>query len=259
MSAAAIKAGKGLLRDFGEIDQLHISKKGTANFVTATDIRTEKLLHKELSRARPDFGFLMEESGESAGKDTAYRWIVDPLDGTSNFIHAIPYFCIALALEKQDTSGRREVVAGVVFDPIHNELFVAEKGKGATLNGRRLSVSSRDKLEDAMVVTGALRFSPQRTATAFLLCDKAVQSGATLRYYGATALDLANLAAGRIDACWYAQIQPWDIAPGLLLLQEAGGMATELNGSPAHTYSGDLLASNRRLHPSIQSLIAKAA
>jgi myo-inositol-1(or 4)-monophosphatase len=259
MSAAAIKAGKGLLRDFGEIDQLHISKKGTANFVTATDVRTEKLLHRELSAARPNFGFMMEESGESEGKDKSHRWIIDPLDGTSNFIHAIPYFCISIALEKREPSGKSEIIAGVIFDPIHNELFAAEKYKGATLNDRRIVVSSRDKVEDSMLVTGGLRFSPKNDMTAFMLCDKAITSGATLRYFGATALDLANLAAGRFDACWYAQVQPWDIAAGLLILQEAGGMATDLGGAEATAYSGNLLASNRHMHNPMQLLIAKAA
>ncbi len=259
MSAAAIKAGKGLLRDFGELDQLHISKKGTANFVTAADTRTEKLLHKELSKARPDFGFLMEESGESAGKDTTHRWIIDPLDGTSNFIHAIPYFCVSIALEKTDHTGRSDIIAGVIFDPIHNELFAAEKGKGATVNDRKMAVSSRDKLEDSLLVTGALRFSQSQNKAAFLMCDTAVQNGSTLRAFGATALDLANLAAGRFDACWYGQIQPWDIAAGLLLLREAGGMASDMDGKNATPYSPTLVASNGHLHSSMQSLLAKAA
>ncbi len=259
MTAAAIKAGKGLMRDFGELDQLHISKKGTANFVTAADTRTEKLLQKELSKARPDFGFLLEEGGEVAGKNSTHRWIIDPLDGTTNFIHAVPYFCISIALEMRDHTGRSEILAGVIFDPNHNELFTAEKGKGATVNNRRLTVSARDRLEDSMLVTGALRFSPNSDKTAFQMCDKAVQNGATLRAFGATALDLANLAAGRLDACWYAQIQPWDIAAGLLILQEAGGHATDLTGAAATPYSSTLLATNRHLHPSMQSLLAKAA
>lgn len=259
MSAAAIKAGKGLLRDFGELDQLHISKKGTANFVTAADTRTEKLLHRELAKARPDFGFLMEESGEFEGKDPHHRWIIDPLDGTSNFIHAVPYFCVSIALEQRDAGGRSHILAGVIFDPIHNELFIAEKGKGATVNDRKLTVSGRDTIEDALLVTGALRFSPHSDQQSFQMCDKAVKNGATLRAFGATALDFANLAAGRFDACWYSQIKPWDVAAGMLLLQEAGGMVTELNGMGASIYSPSLLATNRHLHGPMQSLLAKAA
>src|SRR5262249_46666769 len=135
MSAAVLKAGKGLLRDFGEVDQLQVSRKGAANFVTKTDIRTEKLLQRELSKARPDFGFLMEESGEVPGKDASMRWITDPLDGPSNFIHAIPYFCVPIALEKT-SGGRSEIIAAATYDAIHNELFTAEKGKGAYLNSR---------------------------------------------------------------------------------------------------------------------------
>jgi len=252
MSAAALKAGKGLMRDFGEVDQLQISKKGTANFVTQTDVRTEKLLQRELSKARPDYGFLLEEGGEVPGKDPAHRWIIDPLDGTSNFIHAMPYFCISIALEKT-IAGKSEIVAGVIYDPIHNDLYTGEKGKGAFLNGnRRLNVSSRKTLEHAMLAAGNLRYLPKEHLEKVAHCE------ATMRYFGAAALDLANLAAGRLDACWYYQIQPWDIAAGLLFVQEAGGMFTEPDGKPATIYSKSLLASNSYLHPSMHKLLSKA-
>jgi len=256
MSAAAIKAGKGLLRDFGEVDQLQVSRKGTANFVTQSDIRTEKLLHQELKKARPDYGFLMEEGGEIAGKDAQHRWIIDPLDGTTNFIHAIPYFCISIGLEKRDAYGNSAIIAGVIFDPIHNELFSAEKGHGALLNGRRLAVSTRDSLMEAMVVTGSLR-STKGDAETFALFDAVMKSGAITRDFGASALDLANIAAGRIDACRMHTIQPWDIAAGMLLIQEAGGIITEPDGAPATIYSRQLLASNRHLHAPMQKLLAR--
>jgi len=249
MSAAAIKAGKGLMRDFGEVDQLHISRKGASNFVTKSDIRTEKLLQKELSAARPGFGFLMEEGGEVAGKDPSYRWIIDPLDGTSNFIHAIPYFCISIGLEKRSANGESEIIAGVIFDPSHNELFSAEKGKGAQVNSRKLSVSTRDSFEESMMVAG----SPRDAAS---VNEKIAKTGAIVRYFGASALDLAYLAAGRIDACWYNSIQPWDIAVGMLLVQEAGGIFTTIDGKPANIYSQAVLASNRVLYESVQRLAA---
>ncbi len=167
MSAAAIKAGKGLLRDFGEVDQLQVSRKGPANFVTKSDVRTEKLLRRELEKARPDYGFLLEEGGEIPGKDGIHRWIIDPLDGTSNFIHAIPYFCISIALEKRASDGSSEILAGVIFDPIHNDLFSAEKGKGAFCNNRKLAVSSASKLEDAMLVTSNYRAAATDAPNAF--------------------------------------------------------------------------------------------
>lgn len=258
MSEAAIKAGKGLIRDYGEIDQLQISKKGTSNFVTNADVRTEKLLQKELSKARPDFGFLLEEGGDIPGKDKQHRWIIDPLDGTSNFIHAIPYFCISIGLEKITASGS-EIIAGVVYDPIHNELFAAEKGKGATLNSRRIVVSQRDQMEDALLVLGNPKLSSHENKDTFRLLDTLLQSKATLRHFGATALDLANIAAGRLDACWYYSIQPWDIAAGMLLVQEAGGVVSTFDGKDINPHSGSLLASNRHLSAPLRNLLSKSA
>jgi len=255
MSAAAIKAGKGLLRDFGEVDKLQISRKGTANFVTSADKRTEETLKRELQKARPDFGFLLEEGGEIKGKDSGTRWIIDPLDGTSNFIHAIPYFCISIALERTN-GGKTEIEAGVIFDPIHNELFAAEKNNGAFLNNRRLNVSSREKFDEAMLVTG--RLPAKESGYTNRLSELAAQ-GTTLRYFGATALDLANLAAGRIDACWYYTVQPWDLAAGALMVQEAGGTVSEVSGAPATTYSKTLLATNRALALPVRDLLSKAA
>ncbi len=238
------------MRDFGEIDELHISRKGASNFVTKTDIRTEKLLHKELSIARPDFGFLMEESGEIKGKDESHRWIIDPLDGTSNFIHAIPYFCISIGLEKRHRNGDSEIIAGVIFDPTHNELFTAEKGKGAQVNNRKLQVSKREKMEESMLVTGSPKDAPPSGS-------EAAKNGAIVRYFGASALDLAYLAAGRIDGCWYHNIQPWDIAAGMLLVQEAGGVFSDIDGKYADIYSPSILASNHSLHADIRKILAE--
>ena len=257
MSAAAIKAGKGVLRDFSEVDQLQVSRKGVANFVTAADTRTEKFLQRELLKARPTFGFLMEEGGEVAGKDDRFRWVIDPIDGTSNFIHAIPYFCISIGLEERKPDGKSEMVAGVIFDPIHNELFAAEKGKGAFLNGRKLNVSNRPTIEDSLLVTGNPSSSTNPDGKSFKLLGDLIADGATVRYFGATALDLAYLAAGRLDACWYYMTQPWDISAGLLLVQEAGGMVSAFDGKAMTIYSKAFLASNKNLHATMQKLLAK--
>ncbi len=255
MSAAAIKAGKGVLRDFGEVDKLQISQKGTANFVTKADVRTEKLLIDELRKARPEYGFLAEESGEIQGKDITHRWIIDPIDGTHNFIHAISYFCIAIALEKR-SNNHQEVVAGVIYDPIHNELFQAEKGKGAFLNDRRMMVSRRTKPEESMVVTTNPRVADTAFAQAVKRIESVSSSNASLRCMGATALDLAYIAAGRFDAGWFPPQPAWDMAAGVLLVEEAGGMVSQPDGSPYTPYTGGLLASNRELHTSMVKLLA---
>ena len=253
MSNAAISAGKGLLRDFGEVDQLQVSRKGVADFVTASDIRTEKKLVSELKRARPDFGFLLEEQGQLPGKDPEYRWIIDPLDGTSNFIHAVPYFCISIALER---GGRTpEITAGIVYDPIHNELFYAEKGKGAFLNDRRLSASGRDALEDAMVVTSNPRAAFTEPAAQETLRQMFLSAG-FVRATGASALDLAYVGAGRYDACWFKGLKPWDAAAGLLIVQEARGIVSDHAGGPASIYGATLLASNPHLHGKMMKLLA---
>lgn len=258
MTAAALKAGKGLLRDFGEVGNLQISRKGASNFVTQTDIRTEKLLQKELASARPSYGFLMEEAGEIKGVDQAYRWIIDPLDGTSNFIHAVPYFCISLALERI-TAGVPEIVAGVIYDPIHNEMFVAEKGKGAYLNDRRIMVSKRDIMENALLVLGNPKHAPKENKDMFRLLDTLLSSHATIRHFGATALDLAYIAAGRLDGCWYYAAQPWDVAAGMLLVEEAGGLLSTMDNQPATPYSNSLIATNRFLSTQLRGLLSKAA
>ena len=245
------------MRDFGEVDRLQISRKGTSNFVTKSDIRTEQLLHKELEIARPGYGFLLEEGGEIQGKDGVHRWIIDPLDGTSNFIHAIPYFCISIALEKREANGSSNIIAGVIYDPLQNELFAAEQYKGAFVNGRRMVASNRDNMEDAMLVTGGLRGS-SREAYSPSLANIIHECGATVRVFGATALDLAHLAAGRIDACWYYSLKPWDIAAGMLMVTEAGGVVSDITGDSATLESKTLIASNRHLIPPVRKILQAA-
>lgn len=255
MTAAALKAGKGLMRDFGEVDQLQVSRKGIANFVTKSDVRTENLLRAELEKARPGYSFLLEEGGSVEGRTPEYRWIIDPIDGTSNFIHAIPYFCISIGLEKR-AGGTSEIIAGVIFDPIHNEMFTAEKGKGALMNNRKLTGSNRERLDESMLASGTPRFVLDEYKNAIPVLEKVVKTGATVRYFGAMALDLANVAAGRLDGCWYHIAQPWDIAAAILIAQEAGCVVSELNGNPAGVMSKNIIAGNRSIAPALQNIFA---
>ncbi len=253
MSNAAIKAGKVLLRDLGEVDQLQVSRKGVANFVTKTDLKVEKMLVTELKKAKPDIGFLLEEGGEIKGNDDSQRWIIDPLDGTNNFIHALPYFCISIALERT-TRGLTETVFGVVYDPVHNDVFSAEKYRGSMLNNRRINVSGRDNLEQAMIIAGNSRFSGDPKP--FEMFRKVGSASTTLRTTGSAALDLAYVAAGRYDACWFSSLQPWDMAAGILLVEEAGGTATRLDGKPATPYGKSLLAGSKSMHGQVMKLLA---
>lgn len=254
MTTAAIKASKGLLRDFGEVGHLQISRKGVSNFVTSADKKAEKVLMEELSKARPGYSFLVEESGAIGSETAEFRWVIDPLDGTHNFIHAIPYFCISIALERTHKDGVKEIVAGVVYDPIHNEMFTAERGKGGMVENRKLAVSRRDNFEEAVVVITTPRVNNQNTSLP--LIEKVIGTNASLRYAGASALDLAYLAAGRYDAVVLSNQQPWDVAAGWLLVEEAGGKVTQLNGEPFALTQANLLASNQPFYPEMRKLLA---
>lgn len=259
MTDAAFKAAKGMLRDFGEVDKLQISRKGTANFVTNADKKAEKMIMEMLKIGRPDFSFLMEESGEIVGKDQSKYWVIDPLDGTHNFIHAIPYFCISIALEERKANGEREVLAGVVYDPIHQEMFAAEKGAGAFVNERRIFVSKRVNTEEAMVVMSSPRSRITEPMTSINLLEKVLVSNASVRFMGASALDLCQLAAGRFDAvCLQAQL-PWDVAAGALIVREAGGYVSQINGTAFSPHDGNVLATNKLLHPALLKLLAEGA
>jgi myo-inositol-1(or 4)-monophosphatase len=248
MTAAAIKAGKSVLRDFGELDKLQVSRKSIANFATNADNRAEKILHQELSKARPTFSFIMEESGETKGSDPTQRFVIDPIDGTHNFIHAVPYFCISIACEKQLNSGKYETQAGVIYDPIQNELFAAELYQGATMNNQRLSVSGRTELDACLIAT--FMASPNEHAVRVLSALQKHTYG--LRASGATALDLAYVAAGRYDAACYVSYKPWDVAAGKLLVREAGGKITE------HEEESNklLLVSNQNIHGKLTDIVA---
>ncbi len=254
MTAAARKAARGLIRDFGEVEQLQVSKKGTGDFVTAADHRCEKVLVQELSKARPGWGFLLEEGGEIAGSDPAFRWIIDPLDGTTNFIHGIPHFAISIGLEAHG-----ELVAGVVFNPITDEMYVAEKGSGTFLNDRRLRVSGRRKLDEAVVTTGIPHKARGDHPAYLRQLNYMMANTAGIRRFGAASLDLAYVAAGRCDGFWEMGLKPWDVAAGIVLVKEAGGWVSEPFGGTNMLTSGDLLAANADLHPSFVLMLKKAS
>jgi myo-inositol-1(or 4)-monophosphatase len=253
MVAAARKAGRSLARDFGEVEQLQVSVKGPANFVSAADHKAEDILFAELSRARHGYGFLMEERGAVEGPDKSHRWIVDPLDGTTNFLHGVPHFAISIALEREG-----ELVAGVIYNPATNELFTSEKGKGTFLNDRRLRVANRRALADCLVVTGI----PHRGRPGHKLflseCEAAMRETSGVRRLGSAALDLAWVAAGRFDAYWERNLQAWDIAAGILMVREAGGIVSDLGGGTTMLDSGEVLAANGNVQRQMLALIKAA-
>ena len=237
MIKAARKASGKLKRDYGEVEQLQVSTKGPADFVTAADIRTEETLRDFLMHARPEYGFLMEESGEIVGSDPNRRWVIDPIDGTTNFIHGIPHFAISIALEENN-----EITAGVIYEPINDQMFWAEKGNGAWLNDRRMRVSGRTQMEHSIFATG-IPFLGRGDHKQFLQQIESVMAvSAGIRRFGSAALDLAYVAAGRFDGFWETKLQPWDIAAGIIIVREAGGMISEINGRD------DMLAANPNLY-----------
>ncbi len=251
MTKAATKAARGLKRDFGEVEQLQVTPKGPSDFVSAADHRAEAVIKETLRHARPDFGLLMEKSGEHPGKDPRSRFIVDPLDGTTNFLHGLPHFAISIACERDG-----EIVAGIVFDPIKNELFWAEKGMGAYLNDRRLRVSGRRRLAEALLATG-IPFQGHGDRERFLKeIDAAMQATAGVRRYGSAALDLAYVAAGRYDAFWERHLSPWDMAAGVILVREAGGLVSEIEGGDWGIDSASLLVANDKLHRACVTLLS---
>jgi myo-inositol-1(or 4)-monophosphatase len=253
MTAAALKAARGLIRDFGEVEQLQVSVKGPGDFVSTADLKSERTLKQELGRARPGYAMLFEESGGTPGSDPHHRWVVDPLDGTLNFLHGIPHFSISIGLERDG-----EMVAGIVYDPTRNEMFVAEKGAGAYLNDRRLRVSGRRKMDEALIAMGASRPNTPIYAKHNAAMEAVTHATAAIRRYGSAALDLAYVAAGRYDGFWEFGLQPWDIAAGLLLVREAGGYVSDLSGGHSMMETGEILAANDHLHLPLAALIRDA-
>jgi myo-inositol-1(or 4)-monophosphatase len=251
MLAAARKAGRSLSRDFGEVEHLQVSMKGPGNFVTAADRRAEQILYDELSKARHGYGFLMEESGAVEGPDKSHRWIIDPLDGTTNFLHSIPHFAISIALQREG-----ELVAGLIYNPANHDLFTAEKGKGAFFNDRRIRVAARAKLEDAVIVTGIPHRGKGGHEDYLAKLAELMRSVAGVRRSGSAALDLAWTAAGRYDGYWEDDIQAWDVAAGIVILREAGGFVSDMRGGKAMLEGGGIIAGNELMHRSLKKLVA---
>ena len=253
MIDAVRKASRGVQRDFGEVANLQVSQKGPGDFVTASDKKCEKVLRDMLSKARPTFGILGEEEGESKGTDKDNRFIIDPIDGTSNFMHGLPFFAVTVALERKG-----EIIAGVTYDPISDELFHAEKGVGAFMNNKRMRVAARKHLHEALVTTNIPHIG-QKNHVAHRNEIAVLQARSTgLRALGSTALELAYVAAGRIDAAWCHDLNAWDMAAGLLFVREAGGFVSKLDGEgdPLHTHG--YIAANADLLPQLRQALADA-
>lgn len=243
------KVARGLVRDFGEVENLQISTKGPQDFVTSSDLRVESKLIEELNELRPGYGILSEESGETIGTDKTHRWIMDPIDGTLNFMHANPNFCISLALEREGV-----IQAGVIYNPITDELFEAELNRGAFLNDYKLKISGRKNIADTLVATGAGGLRDD-AALYYRRLARAQNRTHGVRMAGAAALDLANLAAGRTDAFYESGLKIWDVAAGVLMVQEAGGSVMDLDGSEFDFNNGRILATNPTLMPQFEEML----
>jgi myo-inositol-1(or 4)-monophosphatase len=253
MESAARKAARGLLHDFGEVEQLQVSRKGPADFVSEADRRADRTLRNELTRARPGFGLLIEESGTGGAVGAEDRWIVDPLDGTTNFLHGIPHFSISIAHESKG-----DLVAGMILDPLRDETFWAVRGKGAFLNNRRLRVSARDRLADAVLATGIPFGLRPGKAEMLAALGPVMERTAGVRRMGAASLDLAYVAAGRYEAFWEIGLAPWDVAAGIVIVREAGGFVTEIGGGSDPLDGGSILATNDKLHGPVGDMLREA-
>ncbi|MBK7284494.1 MAG: inositol monophosphatase [Sphingomonadales bacterium] len=258
MDRAARKAGAKLRRDFSEVQHLQVSRKGPADFVSKADQRAERTLYDELLHARPDWGFLLEEAGEIPGDPNKPRWIIDPLDGTSNFLHGLPHFAISIAVEEPLANGKREITSGLVYQPLTDESFWAEKGRGAWLQDQRLRVSARRDLTEALIATGIPFHGQGDFARWSRILGAVAPHVAGIRRYGAASLDLAWVAAGRFDGYWEADLQPWDVAAGMLLVREAGGFVTDFRGGDKAMERSEFLAGNDAMHSKLHKLVAGA-
>ncbi|MCM2452306.1 inositol monophosphatase family protein [Agrobacterium vitis] len=252
MVQAAVKAGKSLSRDFGEVQNLQVSVKGPGDFVSQADMKAEKLAREDLLKARPTYGFLGEEGEEIKGTDGAHRWIVDPLDGTTNFLHGIPQFAVSIALERNG-----EIVAGVIFNPATDELYTTEKGGGAFLNDRRIRVGARKALSDCVIGCGMPHLGKGNHGKALLELRHVMGEVAGVRRMGAAALDLAYVACGRFDGFWETGLHAWDIAAGLLLIREAGGFVSDMSGGTDSLDRGDIVAGNEYIQKALLDVVKR--
>ncbi|MCC3305412.1 inositol monophosphatase family protein [Sneathiella sp. HT1-7] len=252
MELSARKAARKLLRDFNEVEHLQVSRKGPADFVSQADLTCEATLREELGRLRPDFGFILEEGGVVEAKDGTTYWVVDPLDGTTNFLHGLPHFSISIGVK----SGK-EIIAGIILDPVKDELFWAEKGGGAYMNDRRLRVSSRTKMTDCILATG-IPFTGKTDHGKFLQeLEQVMSVSAGVRRFGSAALDLAYVAAGRYDGFWERNLAEWDIAAGIIIAREAGALVSQLDGGEKMLEKGDILATNSGINSQMMEIFRK--
>ena len=250
MVKAARRAGRSLQRDFIEVENLQVSLKGPANFVSKADRRAEELLYDELTKARPGYGFIGEEGGTREGTDKANVWIVDPLDGTTNFLHGIPHFAVSIALQREGS-----LIAGLVYNPTNDELFLAEKGKGAFLNDQRLRVAVRKKLNESVIACGLPHIGRGDFDVAAAELKEIQPRVAGLRRFGAAALDLAYVAAGRFDGFWERNLSSWDMAAGMVLVREAGGFVTDISGNDKIFETRDIIAGNDYIHRELVNIL----
>lgn len=259
MQNAASKAAKRLLRDFNEVEQLQVSIKGPGDFVSQADLRAESTIREELARARPGYAFLMEESGASGSENWSWRWVVDPLDGTTNFLHGIPHWAISIGLQKRLPDGSAELAAAMVYNPAGNEMFWAEKGVGAYLNERRLRVSARREMLDALFATGIpfANVPAQRRLPFARTLGALMPQVAGIRRFGSAALDLCWVAAGRYDGFWEVGLKPWDCAAGILIVREAGGYVTDPQNVEAQAMEAEcnIVAANTYMHPKLREIV----
>ena len=252
ITRACMKASKPLIRDFGEIENLQVSSKGPGDFVTSADKRTEKIIIEELQKAHPDYGIVAEESGIINKANTNNRWIIDPIDGTTNFLNGIPQFAISVGYEEEN-----EIKCGVIFDPIKNEMFCAEKGNGAYLNNSRIRVSNKKKLKDALLVTGGPRVESKIKDKIFSEYINVSKNVSNVRKFGSAALDMAYVACGRFDGYWQRELNYWDIAAGIIILRESGGFVDFFEEDTSSTLKKNILATNSNIHDELKELIKK--
>ena len=252
ITKACMKASRSLIRDFGEIENLQVSSKGPGDFVTSADKRTEKILIEELQKAYPEYGIITEETGIINKSNTKNRWIIDPIDGTFNFMNGIPQFAISVGYEEEN-----EIKCGVVFNPILNEMFCAEKGNGAYLNNSRIRVSKKKNIKDSLIVTGGPKGASKIKEKIFSEYINVSNNVANVRKFGSAALDVAYVACGRFDGYWQRELNYWDIAAGIVILKEAGGFVDFFEEDLNFPLKKNILASNANIHGELQDLIVK--
>ena len=249
---ACMKASRSLIRDFGEIENLQVSTKGPGDFVTSADKRTEKILIDELQKAHPEYGIITEETGIINKSNTEKRWVIDPIDGTMNFLNGIPQFAISIGYEEKG-----EIICGVIFNPIINEMFIAEKGNGAYLNNSRIRVSNKNKIKDALLVTGGPKGNSKIKNKIFSEYINVSNNVSNVRKFGSAALDMAYVACGRFDGYWQRELNYWDIAAGIIILKEAGGFINFFEEDKDNPLKKNIIASNSNIHNELLDLISK--